>query len=142
MTDETGKPFSGSTVVSIYDKSVEYISGGSNVPEIKEHFWKWRRHHYPRTESSLQHWYGNLLRRGEVAMSNLGMFGQTVVEELAKGDRAEKQALNQMEYRRELASAPAAGFAGRGEGNATKAFDMDGLRDAKGGGEQTEREGT
>ena len=35
-------------MVAIYDKSVEYISGGSNVPEIKEFFWKWRRHHDPR----------------------------------------------------------------------------------------------
>ena len=43
VTDHEQKPFVGSTVVSIYDKSVEYISGGSNVPEIKEFFWKWRR---------------------------------------------------------------------------------------------------
>ena len=56
LTDVHGKPFEGSTVVSVYDKSVEYISGGSNVPEIKEFFWKWRRHHYPRTESSLVGW--------------------------------------------------------------------------------------
>ena len=47
LTDAQGKPFVGSTVVAIYDKSVEYISGGSNVPEIKEFFWKWQRHHYP-----------------------------------------------------------------------------------------------
>ena len=40
-------------MVAIYDKSVEYISGGSNVPEIKEFFWKWRRQHYPHTENSL-----------------------------------------------------------------------------------------
>ena len=51
LTDSAGKPFVGSTVVAIYDKSVEYISGGSNVPEIKEFFWKWRRHHNPQTES-------------------------------------------------------------------------------------------
>ena len=45
LTDFSGEPFVGSTVVAIYDKSVEYIAGGSNVPEIKEFFWKWRRHH-------------------------------------------------------------------------------------------------
>src|SRR5262249_224353 len=33
LTDFFGKPFVGSTVLSIYDKSVEYIAGGSNVPE-------------------------------------------------------------------------------------------------------------
>lgn len=47
LTDATGEPFVGSTVLTVYDKSVEYISGGSNVPEIKEFFWKWRRQHYP-----------------------------------------------------------------------------------------------
>ena len=43
LTDEAGKPFVGSTVLSIFDKSLEYISGGSNVADIKEFFWKWRR---------------------------------------------------------------------------------------------------
>ena len=48
------------------DKSVEYISGGSNVPEIKEFFWKWRRSHYPRTESSLNRYSAQvLLRQGD-----------------------------------------------------------------------------
>ena len=60
LTDFDGQPFVGSTVVAIYDKSVEYISGGSNVPEIKEFFWKWRRQHNPQTESSLGRWFGNL----------------------------------------------------------------------------------
>ncbi len=82
LTDFFGKPFVGSTVMTIYDKSVEYISGGSNVPEIKEFFWKWRRQHYPQTESSLAHSFGNLLRQGELAMTNLGIFGGTVVEEM------------------------------------------------------------
>ena len=61
LTDFDGKPFVGSTVVAIYDKSVEYISGGSNVPEIKEFFWKWRRQHHPQTETSLGRWFRNLV---------------------------------------------------------------------------------
>ncbi len=43
LTDAEGKPFVGSTVLSIFDKSLEYISGGTNVADIKEFFWKWRR---------------------------------------------------------------------------------------------------
>jgi uncharacterized protein YfaS (alpha-2-macroglobulin family) len=82
LTDFFGKPFVGSTVLSIYDKSVEYISGGSNVPEIREFFWKWRRQHNPHTETSLAHYLGELLRSGEIGMSNLGVFGATVVEEM------------------------------------------------------------
>ncbi len=53
LTGPDGLPFVGSTVLSIYDKAVEYISGGSNVPEIKAFFWKWRRTHYVQTETSL-----------------------------------------------------------------------------------------
>ncbi|MDF1665398.1 MAG: alpha-2-macroglobulin, partial [Planctomycetota bacterium] len=47
LTGENGKPYVGSVVLSVYDKAVEYISGGSNVGEIKSFFWKWRRSHYP-----------------------------------------------------------------------------------------------
>ncbi|MBN2579397.1 MAG: alpha-2-macroglobulin [Pirellulales bacterium] len=82
LTDFFGKPFVGTTVVSIYDKSVEYISGGSNVPEIKAFFWKWRRRHHPRTEDSLARRSSMLVRRGVQAMQDLGVFGQTVVEEV------------------------------------------------------------
>jgi alpha-2-macroglobulin len=82
LTDFHGEPFVGSVVVAIYDKSVEYISGGSNVPEIKEFFWKWRRHHNPRTETNLQRRFNNLIRSGTQRMNNVGVFGATVVEEL------------------------------------------------------------
>jgi uncharacterized protein YfaS (alpha-2-macroglobulin family) len=81
LTEANGEPFVGSTVVTVYDKSVEYISGGSNVPEIKDYFWKWRRHHHPQIETNVNHTYHNLLRRGERGMGNLGIFGATVVEE-------------------------------------------------------------
>ena len=57
-------PFVGSTVVAVYDKSVEYISGGSNVPDIKEWFWKWKRSHHPQTESSLDRWFSQPIEAG------------------------------------------------------------------------------
>jgi uncharacterized protein YfaS (alpha-2-macroglobulin family) len=81
LTDPDGKPFVGSTVLTVYDRSVEYISGGSNVPEIREFFWKWRRHHYPQTDTNLARWLGNLVKNGEIGMSNLGIFGENVIEE-------------------------------------------------------------
>jgi uncharacterized protein YfaS (alpha-2-macroglobulin family) len=82
VTDHDGEPFVGSTVLSVYDRSVEYISGGSNVPEIREFFWKWRRSHNPNTHSSLSRWSGNLIKPGGLAMANLGVFGDNIVEEL------------------------------------------------------------
>ncbi len=75
LTGPDGKPFSGSTVLAVYDKAVEYISGGSNVPEIKAFFWRWNRSHFPQTESSLDRSFHNLLKPREVAMQDLGAFG-------------------------------------------------------------------
>ncbi len=75
ITDIFGRPVTASTVVTIYDKSVEYISGGSNVPEIKSFFWKWRRRHNTNTISSLSRWFSNLLKNGERTLYNIGAFG-------------------------------------------------------------------
>ena len=83
LTDHTGEPFIGSTVLSVYDKSVEYISGGSNVPEIKEFFWKWRRHHHPARDCTLDRVFSNLLKNGEIGMADLGVFGGMLGEEMA-----------------------------------------------------------
>ena len=75
LTGPDGKPFLGSTVVTVYDKAVEYISGGSNVPDIKALFWSWKRHHQPQTESSLNRWFNNLAKQDEIVMQDLGAFG-------------------------------------------------------------------
>ncbi len=75
LTGLDGKPYVGSTVITIYDKALEYISGGSNVRAIRPFFWKWRRRHYPRTQHSLQRWSRDLLRKGETRMQTLGLFG-------------------------------------------------------------------
>ncbi len=81
LTDHTGEPFVGSAVLTMYDKSVEYISGGSNVEDIKEFFWKWRRHHHPQTEDSLNMYSYNLTPKGQTALQYLGAFGQSVADE-------------------------------------------------------------
>ncbi|OAI56608.1 hypothetical protein AYO47_08850 [Planctomyces sp. SCGC AG-212-M04] len=80
LTELNGEPFQGSLVMSVYDKAVEYISGGSNVPDLREHFWKWRRTHHPSTEHSLAKVGYNLLKSGEVGMQDLGAFGAMVAE--------------------------------------------------------------
>lgn len=85
LTDFDGKPFVGSTALAVYDKSVEYISGGSNVEEIKAFFWKWRRSHHPQTESSLQRFFSNLVPPNGLAMNDLGVFGGSVADELSDG---------------------------------------------------------
>jgi uncharacterized protein YfaS (alpha-2-macroglobulin family) len=86
LTDSEGKPFVGSTVLSIFDKSLEYISGGSNVPEIKEFFWKWRREHRPYLETNLERYFANLVPPGKEPMQSLGVFGDTVADDKAAAD--------------------------------------------------------
>jgi uncharacterized protein YfaS (alpha-2-macroglobulin family) len=81
---------------------VEYISGGSNVAEIKAFFWKWRRHHMPTTESSLDRAFPNLTPPKRLSMENLGIFGETVTDEV--GDTSI------------LLNGPASGRLGRGGG--------------------------
>ncbi len=75
LTDIAGKPFVGSTALTMYDKGLEYIAGGSNVPEIRAFFWKWRRMYQPRTESSLDPTSTNLVPIGQPGMQDLGAFG-------------------------------------------------------------------
>lgn len=111
LTDFFGKPFIGQTVLTMYDKSVEYISGGSNVAEIGSFFWNWRRHHQPHMESSLQHYGGNILRTGEIGMSYIGVFGHSAVEEFGR-DRGKGEAKNKNMEMLEKAAAPGMGGAG------------------------------
>jgi len=80
VTDAAGKPVVGAVVLSVYDRAVEYISGGSNVEDIKEFFWKWRRTHSPNFESNLEKWAYQLLENGEFGMQNLGIFGGEVAD--------------------------------------------------------------
>ncbi len=86
VTDQNGKPVVGQMVVSIYDKSAEYISGGSNVRDIKEFFWKWRRNHYPNTISSLQKYFRNFTYPDKPTLEYLGVFGSSVADEIGNDD--------------------------------------------------------
>ena len=67
-------------MLTVYDKSVEYISGGSNIPEIREHFWNWRREHSPQTLSSLDGFAENFLKPGEIPLNGIGLFGDLTQE--------------------------------------------------------------
>jgi uncharacterized protein YfaS (alpha-2-macroglobulin family) len=88
VKDSSGEPFEGDLTLTMYDKAVEYISGGSNVPEIKEFFWKWRRHHNVNQGTSLDRREGNLTPPDQDGMGFLGVFGQSVATEM---DAIEKE---------------------------------------------------
>ncbi|MFN0129257.1 MAG: alpha-2-macroglobulin family protein [Verrucomicrobiales bacterium] len=81
LTDTDGKAFVGSTVVTVYDKSLEYISGGSNVPKIADFFWKWRRHHNSASESNLVSFWPSLnIPSNKPGWHALGVFGDSTAD--------------------------------------------------------------
>lgn len=76
ISDSNGKPYKGSAAISIYDKSLEYISGGSNVGEIVPFFWDWKRRHYGVNMENSQRLMGNHMQMPKTTfMQQLGMFG-------------------------------------------------------------------
>ncbi|MEW5735620.1 MAG: MG2 domain-containing protein [Thermodesulfobacteriota bacterium] len=75
VADAEGRPYSGSIALTVYDQALEYISGGSNVPEIKSFFWKWRRSHYTRGEDTLSRYFPNLVKKNAPTLSPIGVFG-------------------------------------------------------------------
>ena len=102
LSDNQGKPFVGSLALAMYDKSLEYISGGSNVTDIRDFFWKWRRQHRPRGDSNLQRFTGPLVKHNQPHMQNLGIFGETVVDELTaargRGDSVSERMENKASF--------------------------------------------
>jgi len=81
ITDGDGNPFQGQAALTVYDKSVEYISGGSNIDDIREFFWKWRRRHNVQTEHNFNRSTANIHLRGETNMGTLGVFGHRVADD-------------------------------------------------------------
>ncbi|MGD0516643.1 MAG: alpha-2-macroglobulin family protein, partial [Thermoguttaceae bacterium] len=95
LTDLSGKPFVGSTVVAIYDKSLEYISGGSNVPDIKEFFWKWRRHHSANNnENSLARLFQAMVPPNAKGMADLGIFGGAAADDVGGIQQIDQSGMN------------------------------------------------
>ncbi len=96
LTNDAGQPFQGSAALTIYDKALDALAGGTNVPEIRAFFWQWRRAHYPQTVSSLDRSSSNLMARGEFPMLDLSGLGQTfwgfgggpLIRDHARGDKA------------------------------------------------------
>ncbi|MEM7010744.1 MAG: MG2 domain-containing protein, partial [Verrucomicrobiota bacterium] len=73
LTGPDGRPHRGQVVLTVYDKAVEQISGGSNMPPIQSFFWKWRRTHSPVHRASFDRWFSNQSLEQELTMSRLGL---------------------------------------------------------------------
>jgi uncharacterized protein YfaS (alpha-2-macroglobulin family) len=110
LTDPTGKPIVGETVVSIYDKSIEAIAGGHPAGDIRSFFWKWQRGHQIQQQHNLSRNYGLLFKKGEVSMQNLGVFAKlAMMNNSAKGMLASRN-LRLFDSRGEDANSPNENF--------------------------------
>lgn len=74
VTGPDGAPVVGSTVLSIYDRAIDAIAGGTNVADIRSRFWSWTRGHFPQGSDNLNGVVTfNLLRPNELPMLTLGL---------------------------------------------------------------------
>ncbi|MEZ6110335.1 MAG: MG2 domain-containing protein [Pirellulaceae bacterium] len=111
LTELNGENFVGNTAVAIYDKALEYISGGSNVGDIKEFFWKWRRQHQPSEQSSLEVYSQNVTLPNKPGMQSIGAFGATVADDLDSMAR-DKESAKRLDQRAETRSMARGGMPG------------------------------
>ena len=76
VTDQEGNPVKSARLVATgYDKAVEYISGGSNIMDIKSFFWGWKRYYYEKSSCNLGYVFDNMYEKNEVALRPLGVLG-------------------------------------------------------------------
>lgn len=80
ITDQDGKPVKGQVLITGYDKALEYISGGSNIPAIRDFFWGWKRQHHPAGLSSLN-LVGHYQDQEELQWKPIGLFAQQYLNE-------------------------------------------------------------
>lgn len=121
IRDAEGKPFSGSATLAIYDKSLEAITGGSNVGPIRENFWSWKRNYWgPRIPDSVPQSPGNLVKPDDEEMQDFGGgFRELVLGGVGFGGGAPRGAILQKSMSRmrgmEVADAVAAPMAAMAE---------------------------
>ncbi len=97
VKDQNGAPFEGAAAISIYDKSLEVIAGGSNVPNMRNFFWNWTRPFYRRDVRHSQGFHGSQIgKTREPRMQTLGRFGAQLSEysDVANVMSRQKAALN------------------------------------------------
>ena len=86
LKDENGDPFEGTTVVTVYDKSLEAIAGGPNTRSIQDFFWNWTRPFYRANLRHSQYMQGIPLGKAKVArMQSLGKYGNLVADLVGSG---------------------------------------------------------
>lgn len=121
LVDEFGKPVVGDLVLTMYDRAVEYISGGSNVSDIREFFWKWTRSHNPNSEHSLGRSFWQFAKSNEPVMQFLGAFGHLTADQDNDPAQSDSGRMNKDERN----AAPMSRAAGMGGGRGAEGMAME-----------------
>ncbi len=70
-----------SSVLAVYDRSLEQIAPDAIPPDIREFFWKWRRNHHPQSQENLsqQNWHVTIEKMPPA--HPLGIFGHSMADD-------------------------------------------------------------
>ncbi len=81
VTDPSGRPVSGSCLIAAYDSSLDQIASDVLPGDIREFFWKWRRHHHPQQRTNVDQPTYPFPISGIEPLATLGMFGDTLADD-------------------------------------------------------------
>ena len=82
VTDAAGKPVSGTAALTVYDRAIDRLAGGSNVPDIRTYFWGWTYEYRTSLTTSLDpHTDCARAPCGHEQLSPLGLFGFLIADE-------------------------------------------------------------
>ncbi len=87
VTDANGKPVSGSCLLTAYDSSLDQIASDVQPPDIREFFWKWRRHHHPQQRSNVDQPTYQFSPTEVRPLTTLGIFGATQADDFSTVNR-------------------------------------------------------
>jgi len=89
VRDGNDQPVVGACVVSVYDKALDTIAGGGNVPDIRVFFWKWRRNHSAQHDTNIDRRFHNLVPPKTISMMPIGVFGHTIADDTGTSGAAQ-----------------------------------------------------
>ncbi len=70
-----------SSVLAVYDRSLEQIAPDAMPPDIREFFWKWRRNHHPQSQENLSRKTWQVAIEKMPSAHPLGIFGHSMADD-------------------------------------------------------------
>ncbi len=92
-----GKPIESSTVLAVYDRSLEQIAPDVLPPDIREFFWKWRRGHHPQSRENLSLKSWPIHVNSMPTAHPLGIFGSSMADDFETAKDKSQLARGRME---------------------------------------------